>query len=224
MFLVADDTSTADRLYQSVRVLCLVFTAEDNPRELAIPVNTTWGRRCNRLLFVSTKNEDGIGLATVVVDSQNTGRHSHRTREALDKVFANHLDDYEWFVKAYVSTYIILENLRYFLSTKDHRKPVYFSDRREKQDDTSCGTTYVFSREAVRLFGQRNHELCKFESGRVDADFDNCNNLLGITLSESMDRLERDLSPQERLNGTLPRWLDVQDKQNRKQEASILAL
>lgn len=221
--LHADDTSTADRLYRDVRVLCLVFVAKDNALESAIPVNSTWGRRCNGLLFVSTKNEDGI--PTVVVDdSQNTGRHSRRTREALDKVFANRLveDDYEWLVKAYVGTYIILENLRYFLSTKDHRKPVYFSDRRTdgKQDDTGCGTTYVFSREAVRLFGQRNRQLCKFESGRVDTDFDNCNNLLGITLGESMDRLERDLYPQERHKGTLPRWLrpNVQDIQSGKQE------
>lgn len=226
-FLVADDTSIADRLYQDVRVACLVFTAWNNTRESAIPVNSTWGRRCNKLFFVSTKTEEDTPT-TAAANNQNIERHGTRIGETLDKIFTVYLDDYAWFVTAGVNTYIILENLRYFLSTKDHRKPVYFSDRLEKHDNTSCGWAYVFSREAIRLFGQRSHGLCKFESARVDKDFDSCIKLVGITPSESMDRQERKrfhcLHPKESLMGTcaLPRLFDVHDIRSGKQMASTL--
>lgn len=52
-----------------------------------------------------------------------------KTRQAIIYAYRNHADDYDYFVKADDDTYIIVENLRYILSTRIPDEPFFMGRR-----------------------------------------------------------------------------------------------
>ena len=56
--LSEDDTSLADYLESKVRVLCWIMTSPDNLEKKAIHVYRTWAHKCNKLIFVSSKENN----------------------------------------------------------------------------------------------------------------------------------------------------------------------
>ena len=46
----------AARLYQKVRVVCWVMTRPETHQKKAMHVKATWGKRCNKLIFMSSQN------------------------------------------------------------------------------------------------------------------------------------------------------------------------
>lgn len=45
----------AERLARDVRVLCFVLISPEEHQTRTVPVMRTWGKRCNKLIFMSTK-------------------------------------------------------------------------------------------------------------------------------------------------------------------------
>lgn len=92
----------ADRLYKEVRILCWIMTGTANHKTKAYHVYKTWGRRCNRLIFMSSSTKNGtIGMEFVALDVKE-GRDElfHKTKLAFKYVYENHLNEYDWFMKA----------------------------------------------------------------------------------------------------------------------------
>jgi len=54
--ILIDEALQASNLAKKVRVLCWVMTAPKNHDLKARHVKATWGRRCNILLFMSSKS------------------------------------------------------------------------------------------------------------------------------------------------------------------------
>ena len=72
-----------------------------------------------------------------------------KTREAFRYVYWHHFDEADWFLKADDDTYVIMENLRLFLSHYDPQKPQYAGRRFKpfvKQGYMSGGAGYVVSK------------------------------------------------------------------------------
>ena len=119
-------------------------------------MKATWGRRCNKFLIMSSKSDDE--LPTVALKLGEGGdNYTHlwgKTKSAFRYVYQNHFDDYDWFLKTDDDTFMIMENLRYFLKDYNSSDPVYFGRRYKtfvKQGYMS-GAGYVLSKEALRRF------------------------------------------------------------------------
>lgn len=93
------EQNLSDYLFDKVKILCLVNTIPKTHKTKAIHVKNTWGKQCNKLLFISTgtnPNFDTINL------------HLNESRQALRRkikgaflyAYENHLNEFDWFLKA----------------------------------------------------------------------------------------------------------------------------
>ena len=137
------------------RILCWIMTNPANMPGRAKSVKDTWGKRCDILLFMSSKadaNFPAIGLDV----QEGEEKLWHKTRASLEYVYEHHFYDAEWFVKADDDTYMIIENLRYELSKLNPSEPHYIGRyikaRKGHKGYNSGGAGYVFSRETLRRF------------------------------------------------------------------------
>ncbi|XP_042888170.1 glycoprotein-N-acetylgalactosamine 3-beta-galactosyltransferase 1-like [Penaeus japonicus] len=115
----------AKRLYREVRVLCWVLMYPGAHDTKAKPIKATWGKRCNKLIFMSTEDDPSIG-AVDVGSLEGYKKLWNKTRSALKYIYNNHLEDFEWFLKADSDTYVLVDNLRYVLQDYDTNEPLYF--------------------------------------------------------------------------------------------------
>lgn len=225
-----DDSSVALRLSREVRVLCWVMTSPSNHRSKALHVMATWGKRCNKLLFSTESFNASEGLPVLLINTTEGREHlTAKTMQSFDHLYRNHLHEYDWFMKADDDTYVILENLRYFLSSKDPTKPVYFGHHFHKyvhQGYFSGGGGYVMSRAGLKQFGERKSEVCKSDHGAEDVEIGKCMELVGVVAGDSRDALGRSrfhcFTPMMHISGGYPDWYYIYDTYGgRKGIASI---
>lgn len=89
----------ADKLYNEVKVLCWVNTWPANHKTKAKAVKETWGKRCNKLVFISTEYDEY--LDSVALPLENGRKHLwSKIRGAFEHIYDNYYDDYDWFVRA----------------------------------------------------------------------------------------------------------------------------
>lgn len=122
-----------------------------------------------------------------------------KTKEAFKYVFSKHLDQADWFVKADDDTYMVVENLRFFLQDKSPNDPIYFGRRFKpmvKQGYMSGGAGYVLSKEALtRLVssGLSNSDSCRGDGGGAeDLEMGKCLENLGVKAGDTRDELGRE--------------------------------
>ncbi|XP_062134744.1 glycoprotein-N-acetylgalactosamine 3-beta-galactosyltransferase 1 [Drosophila sulfurigaster albostrigata] len=139
----------------SARVLCMVLTCPEYVERYAQHVYATWGRRCTKLVFVSSEDYEPLGVVQVVdADGGSYDDLWNKTREGFRHVWQEYGEEYDWFLKADDDTYVIMENLHHMLSAYDANMPLYFGYqmRRYNVSYMSGGASYVLSREALRRF------------------------------------------------------------------------
>jgi hypothetical protein len=61
------DETMAQDLFHEVRILCWVFTHPKNHKEKAVHVKNLWGKRCNKLLFMSIEEDALLGTVALPV-------------------------------------------------------------------------------------------------------------------------------------------------------------
>lgn len=93
-------SSLQDQLYNNTRVLCWVLTGPKNHETKAKRVKETWGNRCNKLIFMSSKEDAELGAVKLPNVKEGRGMLWQKTREAFKYIYENHMSDADWFMKA----------------------------------------------------------------------------------------------------------------------------
>lgn len=88
------------------------MTSPANHMKKAQHVKRTWGRRCNKLIFMSSRTDPDLPSVGLPVVEGRAALWS-KTRAAFLYLHRMHLDEADWFVKADDDTYMAMENMRY---------------------------------------------------------------------------------------------------------------
>ncbi|KAK7008924.1 glycoprotein-N-acetylgalactosamine 3-beta-galactosyltransferase 1, partial [Biomphalaria glabrata] len=207
-------TTVAQQLAKQVRVLVWVMTSPKNLANKALAIKQTWGKRCNIILYISSVSDPEF--PTISLNVPEGREHlTGKTMAAFRYIHEHYLDEADWFMKADDDTYLIVENLRYFLSNKRTDDPIYFGHLFKlnvRQGYYSGGGGYVISKEALRRFGTKavNSTLCREDGGDEDVEFGLCMQRLGVATSRSLDDMGRTVfhphTPSMHFLGTYPEW------------------
>ncbi|PIK55629.1 hypothetical protein BSL78_07481 [Apostichopus japonicus] len=126
-----------------------------------------------------------------------------KTRAAFAFIFEHYRERFDWFLKADDDTYVIVDNVRYFLATKDTNEPSYFGNMFHipkseiKFDYMSGGAGYVINKEALRMFMSvmYTESLCPFDGVAMEYPEDvmvgYCLKKAGVTARSSLDSMGR---------------------------------
>ncbi|XP_023167542.2 glycoprotein-N-acetylgalactosamine 3-beta-galactosyltransferase 1-like [Drosophila hydei] len=192
-----ENTSIAEKLHSEVRILCWIMTNPSNHKKKARHVKRTWGKRCNKLIFMSSAKDEELDAVALPIGE---GRNNlwGKTKEAYKYIYEHHINDADWFLKADDDTYTIVENMRYMLYPYNPETPVYFGCKFKpyvKQGYMSGGAGYVLSREAVRRFvveALPNPKLCKKDNdGAEDVEMGKCLENVKVMAGDSRDSIGR---------------------------------
>lgn len=215
---IAEDRRIAALLFQKVRVLCWVMTSPETLTSKALHTYVTWGHRCNKILYVSSNESSTFPAPVIGLEvAEGRGHLTAKTMQAFKYIYDNHYDEADWFMKADDDTFVVLENLRYFLADRDPKEPVYyghhFSTFVKPNGYYSGGGGYVISKEALRRFGLKgatNESLCAKDSGAEDTEFGKCMQNLGVLTADSYDETGRSrfhaFHPDFIKEGVYPDW------------------
>lgn len=89
------------QLTTEVRVLCMVLTTPTQHETRAAHVKATWGKRCTRLVFLSSATDVELGAVPVVDSASDTyDLLWNKVRKGFRYVYARYYADYDWFLKA----------------------------------------------------------------------------------------------------------------------------
>jgi len=191
---------SALRALPAQRLLCIVMTSRDRIDTRAPAINATWGSRCDRTIMMSAAhNLWGMG----VVHEEDPDSLWGRIKAALSYVDDNIIEDFDWVLKADDDTYVIVENLRYLLSSYDPSQPIWFGRHLTKggvpEWYMSGSAGFALSRGAVRSFVRdgirtpREPPPCKREAqGLEDVDLGLCLLNIGVVYGDSRDQCGRE--------------------------------
>lgn len=175
--LATYDETLSSSLFSEVKVLCLVLTHPRNHKTKAIHVKETWGRKCSKLLFVSSQPDDQLDI---VIFPINESREVlwNKTRAGFKYAYEHYIDDFDWFLKADDDSYIIMENLRLMLSQYNSSDSLLLGNRYAGNDEGyMAGGSYILSKKALRKFVENlmpNETICNPGSGSEDKEMERC--------------------------------------------------
>ena len=206
------------------------MTCPKNLKLKAAVVKSTWGKRCDILLFMSSVRNDSFPTVGLNV-SEGREHLTAKTMLSLQYLHNHYYDKADWFLKADDDTYVIVENLRHFLSEQNASEPIYFGHHFKsfiKPGFMSGGAGYCLSKEALRRFGQRAKKniSCRIDGGHEDQEIGKCMMYLGVRAGNSTDSLGRNrfhcLDPASHLLGKYPKWYYSWDDQGGREVCTIL--
>ena len=190
------------------------MTSPKNLEIRARHVKNTWGKRCNILLFMSSVRNDSFPTVGLNV-SEGTEHLIAKAMSAFRYVYENYFDKADWFMKTDDDTYVIVENLRYFLSGESPADPIFFGHHfigPHHKEFVSGGAGYVISKEALKRFYEKgnNRSICRQDGYAEDLSIGQCLQKLGIRIGNSTDNLGRSrfhcFYPSSHLTGFYTEW------------------
>lgn len=159
-------------LFNIVKVTCIVFVK--NPKN-AYFIHNTWGRKCNSIMFYSKVHDNFIQTHVIAF--------SHKWQyfcDVLRHVWSRQ-EDLQWALFSPDDVFVIPENLRYMVATKDPDVPHYFGHNVVfwQQLYNSDKTSFVLSKGAIQAL------IKKFNSSSACAERQRYMNDAVFNLGES---------------------------------------
>lgn len=205
-----DTKNICDYNKNGPRILCTVFTYKKNFRLKAQYVDETWGKRCDKTIFISgqlneTEKQKYSFLDIIYLNVTDTNRLNLTMKTIQTLLYANKylINQFDWILKADDDTYVIVENLKKFLSDKCPNSNYYYGFKyKPYQPDTffhdfnSGGAGYVISNSIVRKFSEvytNDIGYCRNITGLEDVDIGKCLLDIDVHPGDSRDQfgLER---------------------------------
>ena len=117
-------------------------------------VRDTWMRRCDISLFMSSKEDPKF--PAVGLDVLPGRKHiASKAKAAWKYIYKHYLNEADFFVKADPDTYIIIENLKSFLSEKNPNATEYYGHVYQHKNwefsYTAGGPGIVLTRNSVKV-------------------------------------------------------------------------
>jgi glycoprotein-N-acetylgalactosamine 3-beta-galactosyltransferase len=188
----------AQRLPLRGSIFCWILTAPLYHDTRVPAVNQTWLNRCDHGEFFTSApiNDSRVPYTTVFASfSDDYGELFWKTIYALRYAYENISNEFEWYLKADDDSYIIMENLRNYLSRLNSSEPLFIGFRMKPYlpHGYNSGGAYVLSRAAMHLFSERlyqNQTLCPFNEWE-DVGLAKCFERLGIYPLDTRDNSGR---------------------------------
>lgn len=187
------NTSIAKKLYNDVRIICWILTSPKTIKLKGLSVKDTWGKRCNKLIFMSSEDDPFYPAVNLGVPE---GRENlwGKTRAAFKYLYKHHLNDADWFFKADDDTFAVMENMRYFLSKLNPKEP-HFLGRwfTPFNGYNSGGAGYVLSKGALRQFirASNNPWKCPEKHWAEDVAMGQCLGINNVHPEDTRDDVGR---------------------------------
>ena len=175
----------------------MVLTSPKSIQTGGMTVLTTWGRHCNKFLFVNDEPVADLPTMNITVMPGYVNLYN-KTSTAFNYAWKHFGTHYDWFLKADDDTYVVMENLRHLLKDYSPDVPLYFGDRFQGDfrgspvEYASGGAGYVFNRAALKLYSTRT-EICPKYIGACAEDvlFGVYMQQFNVSIGESRDELNR---------------------------------
>ena len=135
------------------RLLCWILADPHLLDKKVIHQKQTWGKRCDKLLVMSSQQNDTF--PTVGLNTTAGRQHiASKVTTAWNDIHKHYIEDYDFFIKTDTDTYLVVENLLDFLKDKDPNKPYFYGHRyrprKWKFIYMAGGPGLVLTRESVR--------------------------------------------------------------------------
>lgn len=93
------NSTLADKLFDQIKILCLILTQPKNHKTNVQHVNNTWGFKCNKLILLSTENDTNFETFSI---SRNESRDIlwGKVKNGFEQAYLKYHKEYDWFLKA----------------------------------------------------------------------------------------------------------------------------
>ncbi|PAV57316.1 hypothetical protein WR25_13719 [Diploscapter pachys] len=186
---------------KSGSLLCWVMTTSIYHKTRVQAINETWFNKCDASHLL-TNNGRFLNIHTSFHTVFHNLPESYfklfwKTRLALYFLYNNVSSEFDWYFKADDDTYVIVENLRRYLSKFDPNEPHFIGYRlRRRMPENGYnagGSGYVLSRAAMRMFATQlfhDKELCPYHEWE-DYAVARCLSSLNIYPKDTRDKQGR---------------------------------
>jgi hypothetical protein len=193
---IHDANADAKKARKSPRILCGMYTYSAM-RDLTRTQALTWGYKCDGFLAFSNETIPSLGI----VDLLHQGEESYnsmwqKTRSIWAYIYDHLLDDFDYFHLGGDDMYVMVENLRHFLTevhaTTIEGTPLHFGQWAKTKGDKymiTGGPGYTLNAAAVKRLVEDALPTCapNFEVSHEDRMISNCLSTLGIEGSDTRE-------------------------------------
>jgi len=155
--MVDDNNETKTK--KAPRILCMVYTMEQNHHTSIRAIRETWAGGCDGFLAFSTKDDPRIPAISLPHEGPEEYNNMwQKVRSIWRFVGTHYLDDFDFFFQGGEDLYVLPQNLRRYLATAvdDPTRDDFFGGRRFQQSEhvffNSGGAGYALSQATLKKF------------------------------------------------------------------------